>query len=142
MELNNTIIINGEEIKIEKIPLGRYAELLEALKTLPKEIVGDVMGMDKLTEAQVVGKLPDILLVAFPEFLKILAIATNLELDYIKKRVGLMEAVKMITIVFKVNDYLTLKNVVGSVFKNYKSARAEATPGTTPTPPAENGSTK
>jgi hypothetical protein len=145
--MNNKITINGEEITIDKIPLGRYADLLDAIKTLPGDIVGDVMGFDKMKEAEVLGQLPRIFSVALPQFIKILSIATALDEEYIREKVGLTEAAKMVIMIFQVNDYITLKNVIGSAFESFRMNRAgsdkkEATAGTTPTAPAEDGSTK
>jgi len=98
----NTITVQTDagEIQIAKLPIGRYAELLKAIKELPKH----VKGMDKMTNDEILAMLPTLIGEALPDFIGILTIATPLKAEQIEA-MGLDEVTRVVLAVVEVNNY-------------------------------------
>lgn len=92
--------LDDKELIISELPIGKYAELIKALKKLPKHVVG----FDKLDVDQTLERLPEVLNDALPECLEILSIATGLKKEELEVY-GLHKIVKIILAVVEVNDY-------------------------------------
>lgn len=100
MKKTTIVDLDGKKITIEKLPLGKYAELLKAIKELPKHV-------DKfkdLDSAQALVILPTLIGESLPDFLRILEIATPLTAEEINE-LGLDGAVKLVLAVIEVNNY-------------------------------------
>jgi len=95
-----TIIINETTIEIKKLPLGRYAELLKALRDLPKKIGN----LGELNNENMLQLLPEILVESWPEAIAVMSIATGLEENFLNE-IGLDDAVNICTAVIEVNNY-------------------------------------
>lgn len=106
------IKLDEKTVTISKLPLGKYAELLKALKELPKK----VEGLDKMTPDEVMKNAPQLIGEALPEFIQILSIATPLTKEELEQ-IGLDEAVRLVIAVFEVNNYR-------EVYENAKKALA------------------
>ncbi|MFA5768366.1 MAG: hypothetical protein WC871_02360 [Bacteroidales bacterium] len=100
MKKHVIVEIDGKKITVEKLALGKYAELLKAIKELPKHI-NRFQGMES---AKVIEILPELIGESLPDFLRILAIATPLEAEEINE-LGLDDAVKLVLAVVEVNNY-------------------------------------
>lgn len=97
-----TITIDGQSVEIKKLPLGKYAELLRAVKELPK-IIGLIDGNS--TE-EIVRKIPEIVATSLPDVINILTIATPLKREFMESDdFGLYDAVAAISAVIEVNNY-------------------------------------
>ena len=125
METFKILKINDRDVKVSKLPLGRYADLLEALEGLPKEFTDQLIGLDKADEGAILGKLPSMIRTALPQFEKVVSVVSGLEVEYIDKELGLTDVVLIIKTMFEVNDYLSLKNVFSSAMKNIRESRGE-----------------
>lgn len=106
------IKLDDKTVTISKLPLGKYADLLKALKELPKK----VEGLDKMTPDEVMKNAPRLIGEALPEFIEILSIATPLTKEELEQ-IGLDEAVRLVIAVFEVNNYR-------EVYENAKKALA------------------
>lgn len=104
--------LDERTVTVKKLPLGRYAELLKAVKELPKHI----QGLDSLDNTQIMAKLPELIAGAFPDFIKIITIATDLEEKEVEQ-LGLDEATRLVLAISEVNNYQ-------EVYKNIKKALA------------------
>lgn len=111
------IKINEKEIIIKKLPLGKYAELLNAVDELPKELAGDVLDLSKASPVKIVSYVPKFLKIATPQFIKILSVASGIEILYLTEECGALEAGKILVGIIEVNGYLELKKVLTAVFK-------------------------
>jgi hypothetical protein len=100
--MKKTIIvdIDGQKITVEKLPLGKYAELLKAIKELPKH----VDKLKKMDSQEGLEMLPALIGDSLPDFINILAIATPLSTEEIDL-LGLDDAVKLVLAVVEVNNY-------------------------------------
>lgn len=87
-------------IDIKKLPLGKYAELLGAIKELPKHL----NSFEKLDNAKIIDALPQLISSAMPDFIHIMTIATELDKKEIES-IGLDEAVDIVLAVIEVNNY-------------------------------------
>ena len=109
--------INEKEIIVKKLPLGRYAELLGAIDELPKELAQDVLNLDKASPTKIIASVPMLLKLAAPQFIKILSVASGVEVLYLTEECGALEAGKLLVGIIEVNGYLELKNVLAVAFK-------------------------
>ena len=116
---------DGQIVIIDKLPIGKYAELLSSMQELPKkfDLFIDV------EKSKMIEILPKIIGESLPEVLKIIDIATPLEPDEIDK-LGLSEVVDILIGIALANNYSKvfdqikkampqgdLKNPVGTVPK-------------------------
>ena len=105
--------VEDREIEIKKLPIGRYAELLKSIKELPKHLVG----LDKLDKETVLEKIPELLGVATPDLVNIIAIATEIEPEVVLTY-GLREITDLLVAIIEVNEY-------GEVYEKIKKAMAQ-----------------
>jgi len=94
------ILDSGKKVEIKKLPLKKYAELLQAIQELPKHI-GD---LDKLTPTQILEKLPFLIGVAYPDIVQVTIIATDLPKEEVEE-LGLDELTDLFGAFFEVNNY-------------------------------------
>lgn len=104
--------LDEKTVIVKKLPLGKYAELLAAVKELPKHI----QGLDTLDNPTIVAKLPQIIAGAFPDFVNIITIATDLKKEEVEE-LGLDEATNIVLGIIEVNRYR-------EVYENIKKALA------------------
>lgn len=100
--MKNTIVVDlsGRKIEVKKLPLSKYAELVKAVKELPKHI-------DKfknLDSNEALKVLPELIGESLPDFVEILAIATPLSVEEINE-LGLDDAIELTLAVVEVNNY-------------------------------------
>lgn len=110
----NEIIVNleGKEVIIKKLPIGRYAELIKQLKKLPKH----VQSLPNLDNATIVENLPTIIEESQDDLFGLISVATELKIEDIKV-LGLNEVVDLVIAVIEVNQYK-------EVFEKIKKLRA------------------
>lgn len=108
------IKIDNKEYKIEKLPLGKYAELLDALDKIPSQLEG----LESLSEKSMLQALPKMLKEAFPELVTIISIGSGIPEDDIRNNFGLTDVAKVVKAIFEVNEFGQLKKVVGDLKKS------------------------
>lgn len=105
------IKLDEKTVKITKLPIVQYAELIRAVKELPAHFK-DLQGKEN---SQLIEKLPEIIVNGLPDFIKVLTIATPLTESEIEQ-LGLDEITKLVMAVIEVNNYQevykTLKNAM------------------------------
>ena len=107
--------LDNKTVKISKLPLGKYAELLGALEDIPKTLGK----FDGLSNDDFMAQLPKLITVALPDVIGIIAIATPLSKDEIEE-LGLDEVVDLVVAIAEVNNYK-------KVFSNIKKLTASQT---------------
>lgn len=107
-----TVHLDNGSIEIAKLPIGKYAELLKAVKELPKH----VSGLQGKTNDEILATLPAIISEALPDFIGILMIATPLKRQEIEE-MGLDEVTRVVLAIVEVNNYR-------EVYENIKKAMA------------------
>jgi hypothetical protein len=112
-----TVKIDTGNVEIAKLPIGKYAELLKAIKELPKH----VKGLQGKTNDEIFAILPIVIGEAMPDFIDILTIATPLKKDEIEA-MGLDEITRVVLTVIEVNNFR-------EVIDNIKKAMARPEPG-------------
>lgn len=110
----NTIKVKLDtgEVEIKKLPLGRYAELLKAIKELPKSI----KSLEGKSNDQIFEVLPSLIGESLPDVVNLLTIATPFTKEQIEA-MGLDEVVRVVVAVIEVNNYR-------EVFENLKKVAA------------------
>jgi hypothetical protein len=87
-------------VVVKKLPLKKYAELLQAIEELPKTLKS-MQGMDTETIMQ---QIPLLVANALPDVIRIICIATDSKKETIEE-MGLDEVVEIITAISEVNNY-------------------------------------
>ena len=121
LETKKTIKIQGHEIVIKKLPLGKVAELLKDIGELPKEIAG----LDKMGNDQLIAQLPMIIATALPSFAKLIVKAVDdpkIDQTFIETKCGLDEALEIISSILEVNN-------LAGIFATIKKIKALGTTG-------------
>ena len=95
-----TVQIQEKDVEIQELPIGKYAELLQAVKELPKHL-GD---LSNLTSDAMIEKLPFLMGVALPDVLGILVIATPFTKEELSD-MGLADITALAVGVIQVNNY-------------------------------------
>lgn len=104
--------LDGREIEVAKLPIGKFAELLKAIKELPKHI----KGLENKTNEDIFAQLPTLIAEALPDFIEILTVATPLKKEEIEE-LGIYEVTKLVVAVVEVNNFR-------DVYDNIKKAMA------------------
>lgn len=113
---NITVKINNKDYQVKKLPLGKYAELFNALNEIPKEL----SKMDKVSTDTFLSQLPKIASVALPELVKVISIATDVTEKEILDEMGIADVAQLVEAIFKANDLELLGEVVGRLRENGK----------------------
>lgn len=101
MKTKQVKLSTGKTIEIKNLPLGRYAELLKALKKLPKN-VRDIQDTNANT---VIEQLPLLISNSWEDFIDIFVIATPLEKSEIENDIDLNDGVDITLAIIEVNNY-------------------------------------
>lgn len=108
-----TVKLDNRELIVKKLPLGKYAELLGAIKQLPKHI----QNLGAFDNPTIIAQLPQLIAGATPDFMAIISIATDLKKEEVEA-LGLNEAVKILIAIIEVNKYK-------EVYQDLKKALAQ-----------------
>ncbi len=110
-----TVKLDDKTVTVKKLPLGKYAELLEAVETLPKSIGG----LDGLSNDDIFAQLPKLIARSLPEVIKIVSIATDLPENEVAE-LGLDELVRLLKAVGEVNNYSEVFSIIKKALANQK----------------------
>ena len=100
--------IDNKEYKIEKLALGRYAELLGALEKIPEQL----NAMGEISEENLIKALPKMLKEALPELLEVISLGSGIPKETIEKEFGLTDLAKVVKAIFEVNEFKELGKVL------------------------------
>lgn len=91
---------------VRKLALGDYAELLRSIKKLPAEFAAFFDGNDKkdLNAAKVLAELPTMIADSLPEFVDVLAAATDKDSAFLMQ-VDLADAMDIVDGLLELNNY-------------------------------------
>lgn len=97
------IKLDNRTIEINKLPLGKYAALINALQELPKHF-DTLKDFDKVSNDQLTTQIPKLLTECYPDVVRILEIATPLKKEEIED-LGLNEFIDIIIAIIEVNKF-------------------------------------
>lgn len=104
--------IDTGDVEVAKLPIGKYAELLKAIKELPKH----VKSLEGRSTESVIEILPALIGESLPDFIEILTIATPLKKEEIEA-MGLDEVTRVVLAIVEVNNFR-------EIYDNIKKAMA------------------
>ena len=106
--------IGDETIKVEKLPLGKYAQLMLALKNMPSNVVKDLQSIDTSDEDATISAIFGVFGQAWGQILEILSIGSGISKDRIENdpAIGLDGGVALFLAIYEVNN---LDKVVNQV---------------------------
>lgn len=106
------IVINEQEYIIKKLALGKYVKLIKALKgssVLKRLLEEDLSNVSNISMNELAQLLPELLSEAWPDVLKLIAIASDIDEKKIEEEFGLDDGVLIITAIFEVNNFAEIK---------------------------------
>ena len=106
------IKLDNREVELAKLPIGKYAELLKAIKELPKH----VKSLENKDSDSIIEMLPTLVGESLPDVIEILTIASPLKREEVEE-MGLDEVTRVILGIVEVNNFK-------GVYKNLKKALA------------------
>lgn len=121
--MNEKIKLQNKEIEIKKLPLGKYADLLKALKTLPTQL-GNLAGQ---SNDEIFAKLPFLIGESLPDVLEIIRIGTDLSEEEVQN-LGLDEAIECLMAIAKVNRFGEVWEKVKKGIARFKEMKVPAIP--------------
>lgn len=92
--------LEDKKITISRLPLGKYAEVLNVLKELPKMLPE----FTNKSSDELLARLPQIIAKAWPDAMAIMLIATPLPKDEIEM-LRIDDAVKIAIAIYNVNNF-------------------------------------
>lgn len=110
------IKLDNQTVEIKKLAIGKYAELLKALKEIPKKVTG----LSGVSNDQILELLPSLIGDSLPEVINVLTIATPLTAEELNE-MGLDEIVSIALAVYEVNNYR-------NIYDQIKKATAQPKP--------------
>ena len=107
--MEKTTIVETElgQVVVRKLALGDYVQLLKALKTLPTEIAGFIQGnnVSDLKDMNfILGRIPELIANALPEFAEVISIATDKDSSFVLK-LDLADAIDLLAVILEINNY-------------------------------------
>lgn len=116
-------------VRVKKLALKDYAEFIRALRKLPGGLAELFKsGKDVQDMAILFEELPEILADGFPDFINILAVATDKDAAfYDDPNVDLADALEIVQAALELNDY---ERIVGSIKKIMARSAGKKTPAT------------
>jgi hypothetical protein len=117
--------IDNKEYKIEKLALGKYAELLEALDKIPEQL----NAIGTISEENIIKALPKMLKEALPELLEIVSLGSGIPKETMEKEFGLNDFAKVVKAIFEVNEFDELGKLLGATLKGRKEIAPETNDG-------------
>lgn len=108
------VVIGDEKIEIKKLPLGKYAELMLALKNMPSSVVKEMQSIDTSNEEATIQAIFGLFGQAWGQVLDILAIGSGIDKDRIENdpEIGLDGGVELFLAIYEVNN---LQKVVNQI---------------------------
>lgn len=103
-------------VRVKKLALKDYAEFIRALRTLPAGLA-DLFksGKDVQDMAVLFEELPEILANGFPDFINLLAVATDKDKEFFQgDNIDLADAIDIVQAALELNDY---ERIVSSIKK-------------------------
>lgn len=115
MTKNITVELDGKSVIIKKLPLGKYAELLDAIETLPEQIGG----LEGITNDEIFARLPKIIAKSLPEVIKIISIATDMPKEDVEQ-LGLHEVIRILKGIGEANNYAEVLDLIKKALASQK----------------------
>ena len=107
--------LDDREVELAKLPIGKYADLLKAIKELPKHI----KSLENQNTDSIIEMLPSLIGESLPDVIEILTIASPLKKEEIEQ-MGLDEVTRVVLGIVEVNNFK-------EVYANIKKALARPT---------------
>lgn len=101
------IKIDDREIVLQKLPIGEYADILKAIKELPKHF----STVENLNVDQLIQQLPFLAGDCMPDVINVIALAAKLPKDDVEQ-MGLDDIAKLIEGIYEVNNFSTVAQIL------------------------------
>ena len=107
----SVVQLDSGPVEVKKLPLGKYALLLQELQKLPEMLE---MIMEKDT-TEIVNELPRIIAISWPDLVGVISIATGVSKKEFEEDIGLDEGISLVTAVIEVNNFFAVAQNLGNL---------------------------
>ena len=107
----SVVQLDSGPVEVKKLPLGKYALLLQELQELPKIL-------EKITSFEsdeILQQLPSMLATSWSDIVSIMAIATGVSKKELEEDIGLDEGISLVTAVIEVNNFFAVAQNLGNL---------------------------
>jgi len=121
--LTQTVELGEEKIVVSKLPLGKYAQLVLALKNMPKGVVAELSSIDTSDNDATLQSLLGLIGEAWGQIIEVLAIGTGMDKERLENdpSIGLDGGVALFVAVYEVNNLQGVISNVKNVFNRPKA---------------------
>ena len=114
--------MDGSEIIVNKLPLGKYAQLLIALKNMPTEVMSELSNIDAQSEDNAIQGIFGLVGTAWAQVLDIISIGSGIDKDRIENDpiIGLDGGVELLVAIIEVNNLAVVIGNLKNVFNRPK----------------------
>ncbi|WP_033829094.1 hypothetical protein [Bacillus andreraoultii] len=117
------VYIGDEKVEIKKLPLGKYAELMLALKNIPSDVIKDLESIDAENEDMAIQAVFGLFGKAWGQVLDILSIGSGIDRERLENdpEIGLDVGVELFLAIYEVNNLESVVKNVKNLIKNRKT---------------------
>lgn len=104
---SKTVVIgDNEKIEIKKLPLGKYAQLMLALKNMPTSVMTELQAIDTTNNDATIQALFGLFGQAWGQILEIISIGSGIDVDRLEndESIGLDGGVELLLAIYEVNN--------------------------------------
>ncbi len=101
-----------KKVKVKKLPLGRYAQVMDALQKIP----GLLEALTQTEDEDIFSLLPKLVKDFWEDMVEVVSIATRLDREFLDEHVDLEEAVDLIKAVIEVNGFFDIGRELKAMF--------------------------
>lgn len=105
--------INEKEYIVEKLPIGRFAELLKGINQLPKVLEG----LDGVDNDKILSILPTLIADSLDDFIHVVAVGLQTNDKEVAETFGLGDMIESLTAIYEVNELKKVQGVLNPLFK-------------------------
>lgn len=100
------VIGDNEKIEIKKLPLGKYAQLMLALKNMPTSVMSELQAIDTTDNDATIQTLFGLFGQAWGQILEIISIGSGIDADRLEndEAIGLDGGVELLLAIYEVNN--------------------------------------
>ena len=107
----SVVQLDSGPVEVKKLPLGKYALLLQELQELP----GILEKITSFESDEILQQLPSMLATSWSDIVSIMAIATGVSKKELEEDIGLDEGISLVTAVIEVNNFFAVAQNLGNL---------------------------
>ena len=121
--MSKTVTLSdGSTVVVNKLALGKYAQLLTALKNMPSSVMGELANIDTQAEEMAIQGIIGLIGTAWGQVIDVIAIGSGVEKERIENDpiIGLDGGVDLLVAIIEVNNLAVVIGNLKNAFNRSK----------------------